>query len=175
MKAEFSRLGSGGDIMSDVGTKDYYRHYCKRYENRYKVSRTTFTKICREFNEEIMKLMIYENFEFTMPSNLGRLSIKAKQIKLTVDENGNIDMDRLRPDWKATKDLWESDPDAKEKKVLVRHFNEHFGRRNARFVWDKRPCTARNQGLYVFKASRYWKRALAKAIKDKDSNVFYYE
>lgn len=175
MKEEYSRAGSKGVIISSVGTLDFYNYYCDRYENRYNISRTKFSQICKEFNEAVMRLMIYENFEFYMPSNLGKLRIRAKEIKLHIDQNGNVEMDKLRPDWKATKDLWAIDPEAKENKTLVRHFNEHFGRKNARFFWDKRPCIIANQNFYIFRASRHWKRELAKAIKNQDSNVFYYE
>ena len=104
------------------------------------------------------------------------LSIRIKKIpiKIRFNPDGSLCTKGLRADWKSTKDLWAIDPEAKENKQLVFHFNEHTDRYNLKFFYDKRTSHMKNQTAYQFKVMRKWSRLLNKAVK-RNPNLNYYE
>ena len=88
---------------------------------------------------------------------------------------GKIEKRYLRPDWKATKELWARDTIAKAKKQLVFHLNKHFNGFNCKWYWDKRTCAVPNESAYSLRMIRENKRALSKVNFDEDLDVDYYE
>jgi hypothetical protein len=101
-----------------------------------------------------------------MAARMGFLKIVKKKIRIQLNpETGKLDTRYLKPDWKATKELWSKDQLAKEQKKLVYHTNKHTNGYYYRWYWDKRTSTAVNQLYYKFEACRYNERLISKAVK----------
>ena len=162
-------------VRIDLGSKELYDFYLKRYGNELGLTQSQFSSIVKDFNTEIMKAVIEEAYFFMMPYVKFGLFIKSYKIKLKEDEFGNLVMRHLRIDWATTLNLWKVDQEAREKKIIVRHFNEHSGRRNYRFYFDKVRSRTKNQAFYAFIPTRKWKRHLAATIKNPDKQITYYE
>lgn len=74
-----------------------------------------------------------------------------------------VDTKGLRPDWKATKELWASDPLAKANKKLVYHLNKHTSGYYFKWYWDRRTSTVHNQFFFKFDPCRWNDRLIPKA------------
>lgn len=151
---------------ADYGIRDYYKFYKNNYN---KVDKEKFSKVIDDFNKEIIKAIIEDNLEYTVPYLNIEISIRKHKRKPTI-KNGQL-INNVPIDWKATKELWEKDPEAKEKNIRVRFRNSHTNNYVFRIYCKKFKCNIRNKSLFKFKPSRIFQRSLSKRIKDpnKDS------
>jgi len=152
------------------GIKEIYKFYKGEVENP--VEQKLFVSLWKEF-ANLTTNDIVAGKDFTMPFHIGVLGIRKRKIQVKLNTDGSIDKRYLRPDWKATKELWARDSEAKERKQIVFHLNKHFGGFNCKWFWDKSTCYVPNQTAYSLVMSRENKRKLAKAIFDGE--VDYYE
>lgn len=152
------------------GLKDIYAYYKKNSKNP--VSSTLFREVWQDFANVITDDIV-NGRDFLMPFRIGVLGIRKHKIRVKLNPDGTIDKRYLRPDWKATNELWERDQEAKKNKQLVFHLNKHFGGFNCKWFWDKSTCMLINQSAYSLVMSRENKRKLAKAIFSGE--VDYYE
>jgi hypothetical protein len=100
--------------------------------------------------------------EVMIPERLGNIQVVGRKAKVHI-EDGKIK--GLAPDWVNTKKLWESDPQAREEKRLVYHFNEDTGGVRYKFFWSKSRVLIANKTLYNLRMTRTNKRALSKEVK----------
>lgn len=105
---------------------------------------------------------LFHTGEIKLPQGMGVVSIIGRKQKLKV-EDGKIK--GLAPDWKATRELWESNEEAKANKQVVYHFNEETHGIRYRFRWSKNRVLMQNKSMYRLIMTRTNKRALAKLIK----------
>ena len=98
-----------------------------------------------------------------LTERLGKLSIFGKKVKVRI-EDGEIK--GLAPDWVKTKELWESDSTAKERKQLVYHFNEDTNGIRYKFSWSKNRVLVSNKTLYTLRMTRTNKRELSKLVRE---------
>lgn len=134
----------------------------------------TFKRVWETFIEEVIQGIILEGRDFSMPS-LGSVGVRKQKVIVAMTPDNDIDKRYLRPDWKATKELWARDPEAKKRKQLVYHLNKHFNGFNCKWFWDKSTCSVPNNTAYSLTMTRANKRALSAAIQDEDIEVDYYE
>lgn len=174
MEYTFSRKGKKGKFISDYGMHDAYKYFQNNYKCNYEITQREYSLIFKEVMERIMFKVIFESFDVKLPADVGNIRIKKTPIKIRFNPDGSLCTKGLRVDWKSTKDLWAIDTDAKDKKQLVFHFNEHTDRYNLKFYYDKRTSTMRNQSAYQFKVMRKWARLLNSAVKT-NPNLNYYE
>lgn len=152
----------------DYGFKDYYKFYKSRSKNP--VDRNKYNKVISEVNLRIVDAILNDNLEyapthlqFTFAVRKTKREVKIKDGKL-VNPNGI--------DWKATKDLWKSDKDAMEKKIILRYQNHHTSKHVFRIKALKTGQRFTNKKYYRFKACRSFARALAKRINDTKKDKF---
>jgi hypothetical protein len=141
-------------------------------DSEFYMRRTMYSDILREFNTAIADCLLYEAFEFILPCNLGKISIRKKKPEVTVDDNGNI-INRLPVDRKATHELWEEDPQAKADKKYIYHLNEHSNGYIATFYYRKKNAKFVGKGRYNVRPTRTIKRTLNK-IMTSDFNQYDY-
>lgn len=160
-------------MSNKYGIREAYKFYKSYIEKPldYKVFRAVWIS----FIDKVTKGIVEEGKDFTMPYSLGSVGVRKQKIRVTMNPDGSIDKRYLRPDWNATKELWEKDEKAKENKQLVFHLNKHFGGYNCKWFWDKSTCAVTNQTAYSLSMSRENKRKLSKAIFNEDLEVDYYE
>jgi len=165
-----------GKIKTDYTQNDLYKYYIKTSNFDLEMPREKFNKIIKRFNRELVKLLLYKNFEFKMPYTLGSLRIrKGKSAGIKHDENGNLIKRKLLIDYKRTKELWNRDPVAKDTKKVVLHLNEHSDGYVYGFYWNKTRGRIRNKEGYRFKTSRTNARWLSSVIKDESIKMDYFE
>ena len=126
------------------------------------VDKSIYLQITNQFMKFLSSKLLSQG-EINIPERLGKLSIYGKKVKVKV-EDGQIK--GLAPDWVKTKELWESDKEAKNKKQLVYHFNEETNGIRYKYVWSKNRVLVSNKTLYNLRMTRTNKRELSKLIKE---------
>ena len=149
-------------VKRDYGISDYYKYYLKNTDK--KISKLTYNKIISDFNKEIIKLIISENLEY-QPTKLGFTFCIRKTKKVPKIKDGKL-INTSPIDWKSTKELWENNPEAKEKKLLLRFLNNHTFKYVFRIKGLKQGYIYKNKKKYKFKPARSFQRLLAKRILD---------
>ena len=112
-------------------TRDSYVVYKNMSVNPINISQ--YVQITNQFMKFLSSKLLSQG-DINIPERLGKLSIYGKKVKVKV-EDGQIK--GLAPDWVKTKELWESDKEAKNKKQLVYHFNEETNGIRYKFSWSK--------------------------------------
>lgn len=153
-------------LKADYGITDYYKFYKKNSDNP--VSSRLFNDIITEYNTEIKNLIIEKNLVYQLPY-LGFEIILKKQKRVPRIKDGKL-INNIPPDWKATKELWEKDEEAKEKKLLVRYDNYHTSNYIYRIYFKKFKSKIRNKSLFKFQPNRSFKRQLSARIKDPNKD-----
>ena len=69
-------------------------------------------------------------------------------------------------DWKTTTQLWETDEDARKKKLIIRFLNNHTSKYVFRILMLKGKGTYLNKKFFRYKPPRSFQRTLAKRILD---------
>lgn len=161
-------IKSSNKIKVHYGMPDYYKLYLSKSEK--KVSQKTFNDVISYFNENIIKLMLEENVEYLFPNMAMRIVTRKEKRKPKI-VNGKLH-NNIPIDWKTTKELWESDEEAKEKKIIVRYNNSHTSGFVFMIKLYRFGINYKNKRHYRFKASRNFARALAKRIKDEEKDKY---
>jgi hypothetical protein len=154
-----------------------YKYPANRIYKRYKdsvenpLSYSEYCKILSEFNSLLVNYIIYESVEVKLPYNLGTLRVKKYKKKINLKA---IEKRTLSVNWFETKKLWSENSDAKDKKKLVYHLNEHRGGYSYKIYWDKSRAIFRNKTFYYLVPVRGFKRELASVLNNNFS-IDYYE
>jgi len=151
---------------SDFGLKDYF----KFYKNKYGIIQDSvkYKEIITKFNKELIELIIEETVSYRLPYIYFEITIRKDKRKPKI-KNGKV-INSNPPNWQVTNDLWERDPEAKEKKIIVRHNNYHTSGFVFRVYCKKFRSKLRYKSLYKFKANRKFTRTLSKRLLDKDKD-----
>jgi hypothetical protein len=134
-----------------------YKHY---KNNSGELSAISYREIVYAF----ISFLVIELFSgklLKLPFTLGHMRIIGKKQKPKLNEKGEI-INQF-PNWKETKNLWESCPPCKDDKQIVFHLNEHTNNIRYKFKWIKKGVTGIY--FYTFIPCRTNKRLLAKTIK----------
>jgi len=122
-----------------------------------------YLDIVHGLNKFIIKKVL-EGHTVKLPEGLGELSIIGKEVKPKIDKDGNIT--GLAPDWKETIKLWNENPEAKELKTKVYHFNEHSNNIRYKYIWSKKRVLISNKTVYSLRLTRENKRMLSSLVKE---------
>lgn len=164
-------------VKADFTLKDIYKSYIKKLDgfevsNGYKVTEKIHNGLCKEFNEEVANLIIKDAYEFTMHPLRSKLRVRKYKPSKKYNEDGTFKY-KLSANWQKTRELWAKDEDAKNKKIIIYHINNHSDGYIYKWYFDRRKCAIRNATYYTFLASRTHKRNLAKLIKENNNLNFY--
>jgi hypothetical protein len=141
------------------------------------IKRTDYSKVVQKVFLEIINKMTETGYNFIMPFALGSIYIQKRRIKIDTskDEHHFRHSIRRHPvNRLATKKLWETNPEAKARKQLVRFTNEHTEGYYFKYKWTK---TRAVKGITMWKFSPsivVAKKKLGKVIKSgKNINEYY--
>lgn len=148
--------------------RDTYKNYKKESKNP--VSISVYTKIINEYIKFFIQ-HILDGYEVGLPSKFGSIRVTGKKQKISFDENGDIK--GLTPNWRKTKELWDSDPEAKKIKKLVYNTNENTDGIIYRFQWSKSLSTLRYKSLLSLIIARDTKRSLHKLLIKSEPKEYY--
>lgn len=157
-----------GKIKSHYGMKDYYSFFNSEYDLN--IDKETYNKIINDFNLEVMNLIIEENLDYNLTHLGSTLSIRKIKRKPKII-NGKV-YNTNPIDWVKTRKMWESDPETKVKKLLVRYLNNHTSGFIFKINFKKYNYSFKNKKYYSFKPSRDFSRLLGKRIKDENKDKF---
>lgn len=162
--------------LTSFTQREMYNDYKKHRKLNSKVTRDNFSKIVFKFNREIIKLILYHNFQFKIPHGLGMLSImKVKKHGYILDDNGEVISIDLVKDRLRTWDLWQNDPKAREEKRYIYFLNEHTDGYVYRYAWTKKGVNIPNYRSYSFSPTRSNKKWLYEVLTDDNLDVDYFE
>lgn len=122
------------------------------------VSQKLFHHITRRCNE-LMAEEVKRGHDIKFPMQMGELGVKRMEVRFTT-VNGRI-VPVCPIDWKSTMDLWYSDPEAKEKKIILRYSTTKDYYR-VRYLRTK--ANYPNKNFYEFAVNRYIKLGLRDTI-----------
>jgi hypothetical protein len=153
----------------------YYKFYRLPISGETKfVDRETYLKIVSGFIKFIVKKALDGFFvKLSGGGSLGAIGIVGKIKNVFIDKEGEIAGASV--DGRATTDLWNSNPEAKEKKQLIYHLNEHTNGIAYRWVWSTTDMKIANKRLYslsMTKGPNSNRRAIARMIKDHDKEYY---
>lgn len=155
-------------ITTDYGMSDYYKYL--KDTTDIQISSVKFNKVIGEINKAIVNSLINDNLQFQIPKLQSQISIrKIKKVPKIVD---NKLVNTTPIDWKATNELWNKNPEAKEKKILLRYLNSHTFKYVFRIKLIKGSITFKNKQHYKYKPARSFQRLLAKRILDPNLDNF---
>lgn len=171
---------------TDIKTKDFYEYFAFKFFKKKKKVRSEinrnhpyyltlqeYSEILDLFNKRICKDILYESFDFNLPHSLGLLGIRKIKNEPYVDSTGEVIIP-LPVDWKKTLTLWETDPEAKKSKKLVRHYNPHSNGYIAKWYYSVAKANFKNKSLYAFKPTRSNKTELGKIMLNPTNKIDYY-
>lgn len=109
------------------------------------IKQSKFTAIMKDINDEVLDLIVkHPGVYVNLPCNMGELCVRTKVRKM-FNVIGRLN-NRLPIDRERTYELWNSNPEAKEKKTVIHILdpNRHM------YYWNKERCIVRNRGHYHF-------------------------
>ena len=154
-----------GKFKADFKLRDFYKFYIKSLdkverETGYLISYQQFSRVMKASYKEIVEL-IFQNEEIILPARCGLLRIrKLKQTIYPVD-------------WKATNELRAKDKEAEEKKIKIRHLNEHTDGAVYKWHWNRYPSNIRNKSAYAFTTTRTNNRRLNSLLKEENGKTTF--
>lgn len=151
---------------SDYGIKDYYKFYKKKYNKE----NTNYTKIITEFNKALIELILNEGLVYQLPYIGMEIMIRKEKRNIRIKDGKVYNPNPI--DFKATKELWEKDEEAKQKRLKIRHNNYHTSGYVFRIYLKKFKSRIKNRSFYKIKANREFTRGIAKRINDPNKEAF---
>lgn len=168
-------------IATDFGVPDIYKFYTKQVEKP--VSKKTFKDVLTEYNNEILRMIIFDGLDYSMSHRIGSIRIRKFDNSLKLNDEGEV-ANKLKVDWGKTLKRWRemygemSSDELKEipNKPMIYHLNEHSDGYVFKWYWDKVTSNLKNQSAYKFKAVRDFRRIAAQAWKSiPELKDLYYE
>lgn len=153
-------------IKPDYTTLDSYSYYKKNVPEKLHVeSKKVYMEVIKLFLHKFMSKIVYHSEELSLPLNLGKLSVIKvpfnPEKELNRIDNPNL-LNTFIVDWKASKQYGKKIP----------FVNEHSNYNRYKYNWNKRSSIMVNKTLYSLRMMRYWKRELARAIKEDKKDYF---
>lgn len=163
------KIRTEGKIPTHYGMRDYFKYFKSEYPN-IKINSKKFSDVIKRFNEELVNLIIEENVEYKLPHLGASIAVrKDKRIPRIVD--GKLH-NPTPVDWKATNALWDTDEEAKERKLLVRYNNNHTSKYVFRINFKKYIYPFNNKKYYNFDTCRKFARQLGDRINDETKDRY---
>lgn len=146
--------------------KDLFSYYEQEVHEDLQVPYSVYSEIIKEFNRKLVETIIENSEGVKLPLNLGYIRVKKSKVNL-------LRKDKLIPNWGATNKLWAANPEAKTKKTIVYHLNEHRDGFKYKIYWDKSQARVKNKTFYYFIPTRAFKRNLASVLKNNFEIDYY--
>lgn len=146
--------------MEKYNIRTSYKDYKEDIETPVDIK--VFVTICNGYMKFLM-LKLLDKGELMLPLRLGNILIRGFKSHIRVEEGKIVG---AAPNWRGTKELWDSDPEAKTNKQLVYFFNEDTNGVRYSYKWSKDRVMVSNKSLYSLRMSRENKRNLSKLIKE---------
>jgi hypothetical protein len=129
-----------------------------------KVKKKIYNEIIRDFTEFLAEELLDNGIIF-FPENVGHIKIEGeKKLPKKIEVNGE-ERYAGAVNWKATNELWNSNPEVKEKKQLIFHLNEDTGYVRYKIMWSKAKSVMKFKDVCAFIPCRHLKRKTSNLIQ----------
>lgn len=175
-----------GRFKAAIGTTEMYKFYCFKYfkekvdnrikiytKSKYNISAGVYYNVVSDINKLLGEEIVYDGLELTLPCRMGIIGLKKVKRNLWIHK-GTGKAAGYPVNLKETKDLWDSDPEAKAAKRYVFFMNEHTNQNLYKVWYDRKPAVFTYKRVYRFKTCRYLNRELAKVLKDNKLKIDAY-
>ena len=132
-------------IIGATGLKESYNHYKNTYTDP--VDYKCYSECIKRCNKKIIDLIVNQSEIIELPYRLGLIHINKYEKVYSSNKN------KWAIDFKKTKELG-----------FTVYFDQKF---IYRWSWKRNHAIVRNKSKYKFTASRFAKRAVPKALKNK--------
>tara|TARA_R110000851_G_scaffold57420_2_gene133763 strand:+ start:8285 stop:8755 length:471 start_codon:yes stop_codon:yes gene_type:complete len=149
---------------------DYWNHY--KSNALEPVKNLLFRKVFRDYLNANRNAVSNFAYMFRLPQRLGRIEIRKTKKTVKVDPKTGKIINKLVPNWQATKKLWKENPEAKEKKIVLRYTNEHTDGYVFRPRYMKNTANYKNKSIYKMSVNRELRRNTEPAIVSKRIDAF---
>lgn len=169
-----SRKNKPNKLKIDFGITDYYKFYKNKYIKKdevYNLTSVEYNEIISDYNLEIKDLILNYNYDFKLPFQLGIIGIRKYKPTFKV-ENGKILTNNFPVNPRATRELWDSNPEAKNKKILVRYTNKHSDGYVFTLKYFKSNAKYKNKSIYRITFKREFQRELSVRAKEGSIDAF---
>jgi hypothetical protein len=155
-------------IKIDYGIRDYYKYYKSRYIQRnpavYGVSQSVYGRIISDFNKQLADLIVEYGQDIRLSGSLGTIGLRKYKPVLEQNPDGTI-KNNLPINYKETNKLWEKNPEAKSKRIYIRHTNKHTDGYVFTLHWFQKNAKFKNKFAYKMVFKRDFKRYVAQQVK----------
>jgi len=168
-----ARQGKSEEIYkTDFVMNDFYKSYRQnsKKDKLKLVNRKQFAQIVYTYYEKAIRDLVLKNKSIQFGSRLGSLKVFKRQPSFFT--TGDFDKIDLPIDYNATLKLWESDIEAKETKIIIRHTNDNSDGFIYFYKWYKKFAKVKNQNWYKFRATRTNKLFLSHEVKNNNVECF---
>lgn len=144
---------------TEVNAEDSYKLYKEISEAP--VEKRAYLDIGAGYRQFLMD-KVFEGEEVTLPAKTGTLAIIGTKKKIKLNKDG---IPMLPPNWRKTKELWDSNPEAKATRKLIFCTNEETSGVVYKLHWSKNRIPLENKKVYALRLVRKNKRAISVLIK----------
>lgn len=167
-----SRKGIENKITIHYGMTDYYKFYIDRYSKKFgDIPAQSYNTIVTEFNLMLAEMIVTEGLDFTIPFQLGIIGVRKYKPTVKLSESGSL-INKLPVNPLETAKLWDSNPEAREKRIYIRYTNKHSDGYVFSLYYFKNKAKFKNKEGYSMIHKRGLKRKLSKNIKEKVIDAF---
>lgn len=149
-------------VKTDYGIKDYY-FYFKSKNKETNISPGVYGAILKEFGSFQRERFSNKGVEIHFPSRLGKAELRKNKSEIEISDDGTV-VNNLPVNWQKTRELWKTNPLAKERKIKIRFTNEHTEGYSFKVLYMKKRASYENKRYYFVKFNRQLKRDLSKSI-----------
>jgi hypothetical protein len=144
---------------TELNIRSSYKLYKEKVETP--INEKEYVNIANGYMQFLIQKVI-EGEEITIPARLGTMFIQGTKKSLKFNKDG---VPLLPPNWAKTKQLWDSNPEAKQTKKIVYCLNEETDGVVYKLLWSKNRVPIENKLYYNFILTRANKRAIHQQIK----------
>lgn len=156
-------------VKCHFGLGDYFKFYNKDTTNP--KDKKIFNEVLKDYLKMNQELISIKAYIFMLPQRMGRIEMRKSKKEVFIDKEGNV-VNKLVPNWKETRALWEENAEAKLKKIIIRYVNTHTQGYVFRLRYIKNSANFKNKSLYKMQLNREMRRATSNSIITKKVDAF---
>lgn len=138
-------------------------HLYLQLDCKAKVKKKTYTSVLYDFTKFLADELCEKGI-IHFPEHTGLIKIQGQELKIKINPKTGL-LDKRTVDWGETNKLWAESPEAKEKKKVIFHMNEHSDFITYGIKWSKTKLSLKNKSTFIYLPCRHLKRRVAKMIK----------
>ena len=156
-------------VKCNYGLPQYYKAYKKNSKDP--KSSKVYSAVLKDYLNANRNAVFNFGYIYVLPQRMGRIEIRKNKAEVKIDKNGKI-INKLAPNWQATKRLWAENKEAKKKKIVIKYTNEHTDGYIFRPRYIKNTANYKNKSIYRMQVNREMRRNTNSAIMNKRLDAF---